>query len=1401
MDPAIWQLLRDEGEAPGREVEAIIRLRHVLDLVPNVRMIARFGHVATCRVPAEAVRAVRLHPAVVSLKAARTLGPDLGRDGARGQFAIHRNDERRPAGSGLTGAGVVVGILDWGLDFDHSHFRHEDGTTRVLALWDQRDNTNNPPYPYGYGRVHCRQQINDALLTPHPYETLGYHPGDADRGGGSHGTHVTDIAAGSGRANGPSGIAPEAWLVFVHLADRGTGGLATLGDSVRLLEALAFVRQVAHQAGPLPFVVNVSVGRHGGPHDGRTLVELAFDELLSAAPGRCIVQSAGNYYRAQIHTTGVIAPSSTRTLTFRTHPDDTTPNELEIWYRGLDELAVQLTPPGSRAGPWVYLGEQSPVIAGVSTVGRLYHRASDPNNHDHHIDIFLSPSAPAGTWRVSLRAEQVVDGRFHAWLERDDRCPRCQARFTPAISVATGTIGTIANGRLPLVVGAVSAHDSAAPVARFSSAGPTRDNRIKPDLVAPGVNILAARSAPLGCAVSPGLLVRKSGTSMAAPHVTGAVALCLQATGRQLWARDIRQLVLDTARPMSISKTRTGAGQLDIQRLITSALRHHLTVSSRPEESTMQTESTPLPASPSRTFRELLYRPHGDLARWVERHFEVLARPFETITRAGRGDLLLKVSLGRPGPGTCTILENRYSAPNRLGPGQLLLRPRTDQGSAMSHLGAPTAEEQTAPPDHVLRARRLWRALFISSPSLWMVTIEDLSRAPSPIIQASDFTAWTNSPNAVYVSDLGAAADDAIWEAVLYHESLHVRQFRAAGGKPPSNYATMMRHECEAYTESARWVAARRRADPNDITSQMRATATKLRNMISTTERATTDPNRRDRQYRKFLLAEKLLPPHKHIRELYTRPPRRRTDAEATAADGQGREDNANDAAALMLPPTAETLEVRPPGPGERSAFDRRQELIDRLNFQSPAIQYQLNGRVIRYEIKDEAGLTNFDREMRRLIDFAGVIPMRLIDRTGFIGGSPLAFDSFQEAYVDLDDLLASSDLAFQLVLIHFLTERSQVSDYARRIGTNLAGLYPRAHRAGRKAEARHLRSVIGDDTIEYVFDEPRPGGAYIIGFRSRAERYWIFRVNSNQMQTGVRGSTVFVQMPDRRRVTVAELQALRAGANQTSAPETQDGLPGEQASASDHDEVSSRLAEQVKLPISSTTQPVKATKLPSRAGTQAPQAWETLAPIASRSAATCAGGLKNLGTILFVHDAETEIDLRDYGDKTNADSWMLVHTVSDLIGGLRAYVGNCGYVTGIHIEAHGGWSNHGGFRMGNDTNGDGHIQRNEATDMVSSAAQAATFGKIIKEALGTGGTSFISVAACSSAGPNGAFIKALHAATGTINIGSVGSCRSGGNWFSGAWWEAEKGRTQVNTDGTLRVDTTDEGTGIWRPF
>jgi hypothetical protein len=226
-----------------------------------------------------------------------------------------------------------------------------------------------------------------------------------------------------------------------------------------------------------------------------------------------------------------------------------------------------------------------------------------------------------------------------------------------------------------------------------------------------------------------------------------------------------------------------------------------------------------------------------------------------------------------------------------------------------------------------------------------------------------------------------------------------------------------------------------------------------------------------------------------------------------------------------------------------------------------------------------------------------------------------------------------------------------------------------------------------------------------------------------------------------------------------------------------------------------------KSQKLPTRSGSAAAQAWESLAPIAPRVPGGCPGGIKDLGTILFIHDAETEIDLEDYGGYTNATAWMKVHTVSDLIEGLRNYVGNCGCVSGIHIEAHGGERRKGGFRMGDDDDGDGHVAGTEANDFVSTQAQATMFGQIIKNAFCPGGNSFISIASCMSTGNNLDFITALNAATGIITIGSPDTCTSGGNWWHGAWWKADRGRIQMNVDGTTKTDSRKEGTGIWKPF
>jgi hypothetical protein len=575
MDPGLWEMLRAGSSGAAGEVEVILRLDDPAVELPGVRIVTRFGPIVTCRLRPESVLPTRVAEHVMSMKSPRRLGPEPEVDGAAWRRTLQAgpSDERRPSGLPLTGRGAVVGVIDWGCDFDHPSFKQRDGSTRIVALWDQRGPPRGRLNRYGYGEVYARQDIDRALATPLPYAALGYHPADADAGGlGSHGTHVMDIAAGNGRGGGPMGVAPAADLVFVHLATGATTGLANLGDSSRILEAVDFVRRAARGR---PWVINLSVGSHGGPHDGRTLAEMAFDYVLHAAPGRFMVGSTGNYFAQRIHARGRLQNGEERTLRFTLDAADFTPNELEIWYSGSDAFSVRVDAPTGPVSPWVPLRDQADVVEAGRTVGRLYHRARDPNNGSNHIDLFLYPTTSPGLWSLTLRGDRVADGTFDAWLERDDACPRCQVRFHPSDADPSRTTGTLANGRLPLVVGACDGHQPGRPVAPFSSVGPTRGHVSKPDLVAPGVAVLAARSAPAGRHGNPGLLTRKSGTSMAAPQVTGAVALCFEGAGRLLSSREIRSFVLDTVDAPTASRSdalRYGQGYLNLGRMVEAVL-------------------------------------------------------------------------------------------------------------------------------------------------------------------------------------------------------------------------------------------------------------------------------------------------------------------------------------------------------------------------------------------------------------------------------------------------------------------------------------------------------------------------------------------------------------------------------------------------------------------------------------------------------------------------------------------------------------------------------------------------------------------------------------------------------------------------------------------------------------
>ena len=229
--------------------------------------------------------------------------------------------------------------------------------------------------------------------------------------------------------------------------------------------------------------------------------------------------------------------------------------------RGRGSLRVELIAPDGTSLGVVAPGNSATSVRSDGTVAAFVaNRLADPNNNDNTIGIFLDRRAPAGDWRVRLHGSTVTQGLFHAWIERDNIA---QSNFLPPHD-NSHTVGSISCGQHSIVVGSYDAHKPAQPISWFSSAGPTRDGRQKPEISAPGHAVMAAHSRT-GTAV-----VSKSGTSMAAPATAGIIALVMgeaRAQGKNLSIAQLRTLLTGTARRGPPAGTawndRYGAGRID----------------------------------------------------------------------------------------------------------------------------------------------------------------------------------------------------------------------------------------------------------------------------------------------------------------------------------------------------------------------------------------------------------------------------------------------------------------------------------------------------------------------------------------------------------------------------------------------------------------------------------------------------------------------------------------------------------------------------------------------------------------------------------------------------------------------------------------------------------------------
>lgn len=470
----------------------------------------------------------------------------------------------------LSGRGVLCGLADSGIDWRHPDFCNPDGTTRIVAIWDQTlvpdiSRGMMPPEGYVRGVEFTQEQINAGLKEPLPsviIEEGGGINGCPDVGSqqngsteesyvrltgdsSGHGTHVAGIMAGNGRASGGRyrGVAYESELIVVKLGVPREDGFPS---TVELMMAVDYMVRKARQLN-LPLALNLSFGNNYGSHSGTSLIETYLNSL-SGYWKNVIAVGTGNEGTASIHTSGRLQKDGLEDgrVQFVVSTYETSVS-IQIWKSYSDEFDIQLIHPSGQyarsvqkiLGPQRFRMQQTEIL--------LYYGEPSPYSTYQEIYIEFLPVQDfidSGVWEIRLIPGRITDGAFDMWLPGGGILNRGTGFLYPAEDT-TLTIPSTADK----VISVAAYNSRTDQVADFSGRGYTRaTNQVKPDLAAPGVGIISA--------VPGGGYGVKSGTSMSTPFVAGSAALLMQwgiveGNDPYLYGEKVKAYLIKGARPLA----------------------------------------------------------------------------------------------------------------------------------------------------------------------------------------------------------------------------------------------------------------------------------------------------------------------------------------------------------------------------------------------------------------------------------------------------------------------------------------------------------------------------------------------------------------------------------------------------------------------------------------------------------------------------------------------------------------------------------------------------------------------------------------------------------------------------------------------------------------------------------